>query len=72
MTPPATASENDQILRSEDGVWTVDRHNLYVDIPQLLQVSALADTSENRTLAIALVRALTRQAYPDAVLHITE
>jgi len=72
MTQPPTASNNNQIARSQDGVWTMDRHNLYVDIPHLLQVSAIADTDENRTLAIALVRAIVSQAYPDAVLHITE
>lgn len=70
--PMYTESENSQIKRSQDGVWTLVGHELHIDIPQLLKVANLEDTDENRNIALAVAMQLARQQYPGVKLVIRE
>ena len=72
MPQLTTAPNNNQVRHSADGVWTLDGQDLHLDIPRLLQVTGLADTQENRNLAIDLATDMARQFLPNTILIITE
>ena len=57
-----------EIKTSQDGVLTLKPDALHIDIPKLLDVAGLADTSENRRLAAKVASALCHQQNPDLIL----
>lgn len=60
-----------EVKRSFDGVWTFERDELHLDIPQLLRVCRLEDTQENRDLAVRIATELATNYLPNAMIIIT-
>ncbi|GAI14202.1 unnamed protein product [marine sediment metagenome] len=60
-----------EVKRSFDGVWTLEGDELHLDIPQLLLVSRLENTQENRDLAVRIAAKLAANYLPYALITIT-
>lgn len=60
-----------EVKRSFDEVWTLEGDELHLDIPQLLLVSRLEDTQENRDLAVRIATKLTTDYLPNALITVT-
>jgi len=61
-----------ELWQSPDRVWTYDGLHLHLDVPQLLKVSGLEDTQENRDLATILATHIAAERWPDTPITITE
>lgn len=57
-----------QVKRSFDGVWTLEGDKLHLDISQLLLVSRLEDTQENRDLAVRIATELATNYIPNTLI----
>jgi len=60
-----------ELKRSFDGVWTLDGDELHLDVSQLLLVSRLEDTQENRDLAVRIATELAANYIPHALITLT-
>lgn len=61
-----------EVKRSFNGVWTLEGDELHLDIPQLLLVSRLEDTQENRDLAVRIATKLAADYLPNALITVTQ